>query len=213
MSFEVVIPFKPINPKTRLSSVLNRQEREEFARTMLDDVVGAIRESGAIPTILSTHPFSYPDVMVEVIASGLNDALNHYFRNRSGALLMVMSDLPLATAEALLRVINTTADVSIVPGRGGGTNILFLKDPKRFRADFYGASFLKHVQIASDFGCTLEVVDTFRLSTDIDEQEDLVEVLIHNSGKSRDLLESWGFSLITEHGRVGVKRYPHKQAL
>ncbi|MDD1672805.1 MAG: 2-phospho-L-lactate guanylyltransferase [Methanomicrobiales archaeon] len=213
MSTDAIIPFKPVNPKTRLSSVLGREEREEFARAMLEDVVEAVRGSGAIPVILSTQPFSHQGVAVEVIAAGLNDSLNQVFKKRDAPLFLVMADLCLATPEALRRVLSTTADIGIVPGRGGGTNILYLKDPRRFRADFYGASFVKHLQVASEFGATHEVVDSFRLHTDIDEVEDLVEVLIHNTGKSREFLLSRGFSLVTEHGRVSVKRYPHKQAL
>jgi 2-phospho-L-lactate guanylyltransferase len=213
MSVHAVIPFKPVNPKTRLSSLLGREEREDFARAMLTDVVGAIQNSGVVPTILSTHPFTWSDVEVQVIAAGLNDALNTYFKQHRDPLLLVMADLPLATPESLCRVMSTTSDIGIVPGRGGGTNVLFLKDPLRFRADFYGASYLKHWQIAGEFGCSIESIDSFRLHTDVDEREDLVEVLLHNSGRSREFLESRGFSLETEHGRVSVKRYPHKKAL
>jgi 2-phospho-L-lactate guanylyltransferase len=213
MSVHAVVPFKPVNPKSRLSSVLGREEREEFARVMLADVLDAIMTSGAVPTILSTHPLSWPHVQVLVTAASLNDALNAYFAEQSGPLLLVMADLPLATPEALTRVMSTPEDIGIVPGRGGGTNVLFLKDPRCFRADFYGASYLKHRQIASEFGRSVESIDSFRLHTDVDEREDLVEVLLHNTGRSREFLESRGFSLVTEHGRVSVKRYPHKQAL
>ncbi|MDD1678208.1 MAG: 2-phospho-L-lactate guanylyltransferase [Methanomicrobiales archaeon] len=213
MSVHAVIPFKPVNPKTRLSSVLGRDEREEFAWAMLADVVEAIQASGAVPTILSTHPLAWSQVEIEVVAAGLNDALNACFAHHPEPLLLVMADLPLSSPDALRRVMDTTADIGIVPGRGGGTNVLFLKDPARFRADFYGVSYLKHRQIAAEFGCTVEVIDSFRLHTDIDEREDLVEVLLHNSGKSREFLVSRGFTLVTEHGRVGVKRHPHEQAL
>jgi 2-phospho-L-lactate guanylyltransferase len=50
------------------------------------------------------------------------------------------------------------------------------------------------------------VVDSFRLHTDIDEPWDLAELLIHGAGKSRAYLESLGFILSTEKGRVGVER-------
>jgi 2-phospho-L-lactate guanylyltransferase len=213
MSVPAVVPFKPVNPKSRLSSVLNREEREEFARAMLADVLTAVVAGGATPIILSTHPFVWPHAETRVMAAGLNDALNVYFSEQVGPLLLVMADLPLATPEALRRVMSTRADIGIVPGRGGGTNALYLKDPRCFRADFYGASYLKHRQIAQEFGRSVESIDSFRLHTDVDEKEDLVEVLLHNNGRSREFLESAGFSLVTEHGRVSVKRHPHKQAL
>jgi 2-phospho-L-lactate guanylyltransferase len=50
------------------------------------------------------------------------------------------------------------------------------------------------------------VIDSFRLHTDIDEKEDLVELLIHGTGKSRAYLEQLGFVLSVEKGRVGVER-------
>ncbi len=55
-------------------------------------------------------------------------------------------------------------------------------------------------------GLSCEVIDSFRLHTDIDEKEDLVELLIHGRGKSRAYLEELGFVLTVEKGRVGVER-------
>jgi 2-phospho-L-lactate guanylyltransferase len=212
MPISAIIPFKPVNPKTRLSTILDRGEREEFARAMLEDVVAAVRGAGAEPRILSTHPPLSPlPAEVTVTPAGLNEALNECFSHAEGPLLLIMADLPLATPEAIQRMLSTLSQIALVPGRGGGTNAIFLLEPRRFRADFYGASFLKHMRIAAEFGCSVEVVDSFRLHTDIDEKEDLVEVILHGTGKSRAFLESRGFSLVTEHGRVSVKRHPHKQ--
>jgi 2-phospho-L-lactate guanylyltransferase len=117
-----------------------------------------------------------------------------------------MADLPLANADAIRRVITTKNDMAVVPGRGGGTNAIFMKEPKRFHVDYYGMSFLKHVQIAKEAGLSCEVIDSFRLHTDIDEKEDLVELLIHGTGKSRAFLEERGFYLSAEKGRVSVER-------
>ncbi|MDH7593816.1 MAG: 2-phospho-L-lactate guanylyltransferase [Methanomicrobiales archaeon] len=214
MSLCSVIPFKPVNPKTRLSSILSREERETFARCMLEDVIGAIpRESSRTVVLATDVSFSCENADVEVVEAGLNDALNQLFRRAGSEVLMVMADLPLADRESLKRLISTEADVAISPGRGGGTNALFLKDPRRFRADFYGLSFLKHLGIAAEFGCSVEVIDSFRLHTDVDEVSDLVEVLIHGRGRSRSFLEVLGFSLAPEEGRVRVKRHTHEEAL
>ena len=53
--------------------------------------------------------------------------------------------------------------------------------------DYYGASFLKHLKIAS--GLHTEVFDSFNLSTDIDEVPDLIEVLLHGKGYSQEYLK------------------------
>jgi 2-phospho-L-lactate guanylyltransferase len=51
------------------------------------------------------------------------------------------------------------------------------------------------------------VIDYFRLHTDIDEKEDLVELMIHGIGRSRTYLEGLGFGLVTDDkGRVRVER-------
>jgi len=117
-----------------------------------------------------------------------------------------MADLPLADRASIQRVTGTTSDMAMVPGRGGGTNVIFIKDTKRFHFDYYGTSFLKHMKIAQEEGLSCEVIDSFRLHTDMDEKEDLVELLIHGTGRSRAYLEGLGISLVVEKGRVGVER-------
>lgn len=215
MYFHALIPFKPVNPKTRLSCILGQEEREAFARAMLEDVIAAVQKSGCSATLLCTHPFNHENALIAVRKESLNDAINWALKQFHCPALIIMADLPLVTAGDIQRLIRTEKDMSIVPGRGGGTNIIFLKKPRCFRADYYGASFLDHMRIAEECGFSVEVIDSFRMSTDIDEKEDLVEILIHGKGrKSREYLENSGFSLaLDEKGRVGVQRDAHKETL
>jgi len=200
------IPFKPVNPKTRLSCVLSQEERESFARAMLMDVTIAVRDVNCSPVVIGTELFDSEDIQITVRDADLNQTLNSLLPDIAGELLIIMADLPLADGESLKRVLATKKDMAIVPGRGGGTNVIYLKEPKRFHFDYYGMSFLKHVKIAGDAGLSYDVVDSFRLHTDIDEKEDLVELLIHGTGRSRAYLEELGFVLSVEKGRVGVAR-------
>ncbi|RXE57389.1 2-phospho-L-lactate guanylyltransferase [Methanoculleus taiwanensis] len=213
MYFHALIPFKPVNPKTRLSCVLSQEEREAFARAMLDDVIAAVLKSGCSATLLCTSAFERGDALVAVRKEPLNEAINWALAQFHCPALIIMADLPLVRAGDIQRLVSTGKDMAIVPGRGGGTNAIFLKKPRCFRADFYGASFLDHMRIAEECGFTVDVIDSFRMSTDMDEQEDLVEILIHGKGKSREYLEGLGFSLSIEKGRVSVKRSPHEEAL
>jgi 2-phospho-L-lactate guanylyltransferase len=200
------IPYKPVNPKTRLSCVLCQEERESFARAMLEDVISAVKEVNCSPVVISTELIDSEDVQITVKDADLNQTLNSLMPEASGKILIIMADLPLADAASLKRVLATEKDMAIVPGRGGGTNVIYLKEPQRFHFDYYGTSFLKHVKIAGDAGLSSEVIDSFRIHTDIDEKEDLVELLIHGTGKSRAYLEELGFVLSVEKGRVGVER-------
>jgi 2-phospho-L-lactate guanylyltransferase len=201
-----LIPFKLVNPKTRLSCVLSQVEREAFARAMLEDVIFAIKDANCSPVIVGTELFDSEDIQITVSDADLNQTLNSLLPQANGAILIIMADLPLANADAIRRVIATKNDMAVVPGRGGGTNAIFIKEPQRFHVDYYGMSYLKHVKIAQEAGLSCEVIDSFRLHTDIDEKEDLVELMIHGTGKSRAFLEELEFYLSAEKGRVSVER-------
>jgi len=201
-----VIPFKPKNPKTRLSCVLDEQEREAFAEAMLLDVVNVVRDADCQPVILGTELFDSDLVQVTIKDAGLSEALNEYLSCAVTGVLIIMADLPLADKESVRRVIGTKMDMAIVPGRGGGTNVIYLKEPARFHVDYYDGSYLKHMKIAQECGLSCEVIDSFLLHTDIDEKEDLAELLIHGTGKSRAFLLERGFAITTDKGRVGVER-------
>jgi 2-phospho-L-lactate guanylyltransferase len=201
-----LIPYKPKNPKTRLASLLSQEEREQFAQAMLEDVKAAVKDALCSPVLVCSELFDSEDVQVMITDSDLNGALNAILPQTIGPSLIIMADLPLADAASIRRLLSTEKDLAIVPGRGGGTNAIYLKDPPKFHVDYYGASFLKHLKIAQEAGLSVEVIDSFRLHTDIDEPWDLVELLIHGTGKSRAYLGELGFALAADKGRVGVER-------
>ena len=206
MHFRTVVPFRPVNPKTRLSGVLSEEERSSFANAMLTDVITAVRACGSPVTLLSTDPYTCPQADVSVVPLGLNEALNAFLAQCDEPVLIVMSDLPLVTKETLLRVCSTSSDIAIVPGLGGGTNILFIRNPKQYHVQYYGFSFKTHCDIAAACGQTVEVIDSMRLSTDVDEPADLVELMIHGNGESKAWLDAHGFALSAESGRVKITR-------
>ncbi|HSQ94027.1 MAG TPA: 2-phospho-L-lactate guanylyltransferase [Methanoregula sp.] len=201
-----LIPYKPRNPKTRLSAILSLEEREQFAAAMLEDVKAAVKDAMCSPVLICSELFDSEDVQVTITDTDLSGSINAILPQNVGPTLIIMADLPLADTASVRRMITTQKDIAIVPGRGGGTNAIFMKEPQKFHVDYYGASFLKHMKIAADAGLSVEVIDSFRLHTDIDEPWDLVELLIHGTGKSRAYLEGLGFSLSVTGGRVGVER-------
>lgn len=201
-----LIPYKPRNPKTRLSPVMNQEEREKFAQAMLEDVLEALREVCCMPVIVGTELFDSDIVQITVADADLNATLNEILPTTSRDLLIIMADLPLANEASVSRLLKTEKDMAVVPGRGGGTNAIYLREPWKYRVNYYGASFAKHLKIAEEAGMTVEVIDSFRLHTDIDEEDDLVELMIHGRGKSRAFLEELGFSLSEESGRVRAVR-------
>ncbi|MFY9750198.1 MAG: 2-phospho-L-lactate guanylyltransferase [Methanoregula sp.] len=201
-----LIPFKPAGPKSRLSGILSPEEREAFARAMLEDVIAAAKDANCSPVIVATELYDSEDIQVTIADKDLSGALNEVLSQAVGSVLILMADLPLATGPAIQRVVTTKSNIAIVPGRGGGTNAIFVAEPAKFHVDYYGMSFSKHLRIAQEAGLSCEVIDSFLLHTDIDEEEDLVELLTHGTGKSRKYLEDLGFTLSAENGRVSVKR-------
>ncbi|MFU8867182.1 2-phospho-L-lactate guanylyltransferase [Natronococcus sp.] len=206
----VLVPFAADAPKTRLEPVLSADERAAFARAMLRDVLAAIDAAGGEPTVLSTAPLDLdPSVPAPVVVDNrpLTPAVNARLpaTREDDPVAVVMADLALATPAALERLFTAGGDVAIAPGRGAGTNALVVDHPG-FRVDYHGSSYLDHREIAGEIGADLAVVDSFRLSTDIDEPADLVEVLVHGTDRAPAALRERGFELEADGGRVGVAR-------
>ncbi|MFC4436621.1 MULTISPECIES: 2-phospho-L-lactate guanylyltransferase [Natrialbaceae] len=206
----VVVPFAADTPKTRLEPVLATEERSVFARAMLEDVLTAIEATGRETTVVSTAPLDLEDSLsatVTVDDRPLTAAVNDRLPTSRGdePVAVVMADLALTTADALERLFAAAGDVVIAPGRGGGTNALVVRHPE-FRVDYHGGSYLDHREIAAEIGADLGTIDSFRLGTDVDEPADLVEVLVHGTGRAPARLRNLGFELDTSGGRVGLAR-------
>jgi len=201
----VVVPFSADRPKSRLSPVLDPEERQTLARAMLDDVLDALGSAGHDPTVVATGPVEC-DASVEVDDRPLTDAVDDRLPDAGDEpVAVVMADLALATPEALDRLFAPDADVVFAPGRGGGTNALVVRHPD-FHVDYHGASIRDHREIAHEVGAGTATVDSFRLATDVDEPADLVEVLLHAEGRTADWLRDAGFAVTATDGRVEATR-------
>jgi 2-phospho-L-lactate guanylyltransferase len=200
----VVVPFSGTDPKTRLAPVLTADERRQFARAMLDDVLGALDAVDADPEVLSIGPLDL-DRPVIVDDRPLDPAVNDVLAGTDEPVAIVMSDLALATPAALERLFAAEGDVVLAPGRGGGTNAFVARHPD-FRVDYHDASIRDHRRIAGEVGATVAEVDSYRLGTDVDEPADLAEVLLHGEGRAADWLREAGFALATDDGRTTVER-------
>jgi 2-phospho-L-lactate guanylyltransferase len=216
----VVVPFDAAEPKTRLASVLDAPERREFAERMLADVLRAVAASsvpvdGAV--VLATAPVdldvAHATTRVDdrPLSVAVNDVLGETFDadadigTDADAVAVVMADLALATPRSIDRLCERAADVVVAPGRGVGTNALVVRTPA-FAVDFHGASYLDHRRAATDAG-TLATVDSFRLSTDVDEPADLVEAFVHGGSRTREWLEArFELAVDDDEGRVTLDR-------
>jgi len=199
-----VVPFKTKGAKKRLAPFLSPEERKEFSMAMLRDVLDSLEDTNV--RILATEEFtlSSRETIVQVSHQDLNEVLNEFIADLHEPTLIVMSDIPLMRKWHVRWLISD--GITLVPGRGGGTNAIYMHDPSTFKVDFYEVSFLKHVKIAKERGLPLKILDSFYMSTDIDKPEDLAEVLIHCPGESCKYLKSLGVRLSYGKSRIGVER-------
>ena len=196
----IIVPFRPDGAKSRLSPVLSPNERHLLALHMLKDVLSVASEAGKI-TILS-RPKADKNLIIpraEILCSGLdlNDALNeliqnHFKRGWPDNLLIIMADMPLLTIEDVQGIIKTDGDVVLSPSRGGGTNMILIRNSK-FRTCYNGSSFLKHLELAQRMGLKVGIYSTHSSMCDVDVPADIQEILLHGKGTTRTLLESFGF--------------------
>jgi 2-phospho-L-lactate guanylyltransferase len=206
---KAVIPFKKKGAKSRLGQLLSAAEREEFAMCMFKDVLRAVASSAIEEIEIIATGVEAEQLRAAARAGAvnsctltarqddreLNEVLNEVLGRERAPLLIVMADMPLVTPESINRIIAHDEEVVIVPGRKGGTNALFLRKPSAFSVSYYGMSFTEHLAIAKQRQLSHAVYDSFFISTDIDEVEDLVELLIHGSGFSTAYLHRIGIGL------------------
>ena len=215
---KAIIPFKKEGAKSRLGNFLTEREREELAIRMLKDVLGVVSGS-KIEEVEIISTCSKDEIMEELKLNtglksrlkltvredrrGLNEVLNDLITREKEPVLIIMADIPLVTPQSINEIIEHEEEVVIAPGRGGGTNALLLRKPSAFFVSYYGISCSKHIETAERRNLSYAVYDSFFISTDIDEVEDLIELLIHGKGFSRDYLRSIGVVLqVDKNSRI-----------
>ncbi|MBP2030967.1 2-phospho-L-lactate guanylyltransferase [Methanohalophilus levihalophilus] len=210
-----VIPYKKENAKSRLSNVMTKSQRETFVELMLKDVIGSLSEAGITKIdILTPHPEDVDEGLeVSIIKdeADLNEALNRYLNNQDEPVLIIMADLPLVQPKHIREIISSEEEIVIVPGKGGGTNILYIQRPDVFRVKYYNSSFENHCDIACQHELTLARYDSFMASTDIDEPHDIVELILHGEGLAKEYAET-NFGK-KRGGKGRVKAHPLQPSL
>ena len=222
---KAIIPFKKGGAKSRLEDFLSEKEREEFAVRMLKDVLIALSESKIeeaeiistcseeglreeLKSGLDSELDSKPKLKLTVREDerGLNEVLNEVIKEEKSPLLIIMADIPLATPESINEIIAHEEDVVIAPGRKGGTNALFLRRPDEFAVSYYGISCSEHIETAKRMNLSHVIHDSFFISVDIDEIDDLMELLIHGGGFSAEYLRRIGvFMRVDKNSKMRAK--------
>ncbi len=158
-----LVPVKALaEAKGRLAPWLGPIERRLLTIAMLEDVVAALQGVSGLerPAVVSPDPeiWRRADAMgCRVIeerpgAADLNRSLTRGAASLDAGdgLLVVAADLPLASAEAIGRVLDAASEapVVVVPSRdGAGTNVLAWRDAACFRPGFGPGSAARHLAL------------------------------------------------------------------
>jgi 2-phospho-L-lactate guanylyltransferase len=199
---KAVIPYKPENPKSRLSTVFSENDRKRFLELSLKNVLLTLKDAGMEQIeILSKSPL-HPDeeARIKSVFNGsgteitvltdhrdLNTAINEYLKKSERPILIVMADLALLTkndvSAMIFDPIMEREFVRIAPGKDGGTNMLYIKNPPFFEVNYYGESCRKHKEEAKRRNFACEIYDSFSAASDMDEPKDLENILTHGKGE------------------------------
>ncbi len=193
MSTWVVVLLKDFaGAKTRLAPALDAARRERLARRNAELALVA---AGAGDRVLAVAGGPEPasvaaglgaEVLVETEPAGQNAAaalgLAQATAGGATAVLLLSSDLPLVTRDAVAQMLARGAElpapaVLAAPATGrGGTNALYLKPPGACGLHFGDDSLRKFEADAAARGAVFELFESPLLALDLDEPADLALV-------------------------------------
>lgn len=186
MNINAIIPVKSLaHGKTRLAGLLDDAERTELNAALLDH---ALDLAAAFPGLCNTIVVSADSRVLEIAKSrgavalresgnGLNAALAQALtaarNNKARRVLVLPTDLPLATADDLLALAGTDHDMAIAADRRGvGTNALSVPTAEGFTFRFGDDSFKAHLEEAHITGLSAHILHRPNLGFDIDTPDD-----------------------------------------
>jgi len=189
-----LLPSKPLAiAKSRLAPHLSDTDRRALCYAMFHDVLECLCRAQNVDAVaVVTADPSFLDLAARVGAlavdegtpRGLNAAAAlgtaQCVAHGASAVLIVLSDLPLVTAEeidSLFVDLPQGTHVRLARSHEGlGTNALLRIPPSAISTRFGGRSFFDHLAAAEDAGVSHSEVDVAGLSFDIDTIDDLREL-------------------------------------
>lgn len=191
MSIWAIVPVKPFREgKSRLSTVLNQDERADLSQSFLLHTLDVLHQVKAIRRIVvisrdtqalhlaRTHgAYTVTESGAPDLNSALARATDVSVSLGAEALLIMPSDLPMVQAEDVQTLIEANTawpGVSLAPDRhGSGTNGLYLRPPKSIPYVFGADSFARHLALADEHGIPTQICRLPGFALDVDFPEDL----------------------------------------
>lgn len=180
-----LVPLRsPGRGKTRLADSLRPEHRAALAAAMFSDVIGALYEAPVDRILVAA---SGPEAVAAASALGVDAHVDPpWVTDLDGAigaaaarlgttheLLVVAADLPRLTADDVVRVLTTDAEVVVAPTRDGGTGGLLRRPSDRIPTAYGPRSATRHRELAADAGATHAACHTAGFRDDVDIDADL----------------------------------------
>lgn len=209
--------------KSRLSVMLSDTERAELLKSMLKDIITAVR-SQVMEIILVSRDEEVYSFAKELSVSFVNEKdyednhLNNALRDAIDSvklnyedvdILIIPGDIPMIKEEHIMSVKSSTSDMVISPSRGGGTNLICFNGDFDFEPLFGDMSYFRHLEEAYMKNMDVNVIESFYLSLDVNTSQDLGEIFLHGIGtNTHEYLSGLNISVNSSHGqeRLDVKR-------
>jgi 2-phospho-L-lactate guanylyltransferase len=209
--------------KSRLSNFLSDDERVELMKSMLKDIVTAIRDNVEEIILVSGDDEVYEyaqELGISFVRESehennklnraITDAVVSVKENYGNVDILVLpGDIPMIKKEHIISVKSAASDLVISPSHGGGTNLLCFNSDFDYETFFGDMSYFRHIQEAYAKDMTVNVIESFYLSIDVNTPQDLGEILLHAIGTNTyDYLTGLNITVKSKHGqeRLDVKR-------
>jgi 2-phospho-L-lactate guanylyltransferase len=196
MSVWAVVPIKALaHAKRRLTPALDAAGRQRLTRTMVRDVLEALRATrglSGIAVVTSERSLVPPGMRrIEDCGEGLNAALRRAAAlleaEGATAVLTLAADVPLTTRDEIEAVLaaGRRTPVVVVPDRQQrGTNALLLAPPTLLAPAFGEASLARHVELAEAQGIEPAILRLSGLGLDVDDVAALEDLRRATAGRS-----------------------------
>ena len=201
-----ILPIKRFeNAKTRLSSILDTDDRIRLSLLMLEDtlqILSAVHSLSQLITVSADKRVGEIAVkyganfLFEEKERGVNSAValadSYCMKKAADATMVIPHDLPLLNSTDISKACelaeNESRCIVICPSlRYDGTNML-LRKPPSIIATFYDAdSYNMHVRAAIRLGIPVKRLFSKALMHDIDTPEDVLEIIKEETVTARSL--------------------------
>lgn len=219
-----IIPVSSFDKsKTRLSPLLSQDERIRLLKVMLKDIITTIdtevdeivlvSKDDNVKTFAKEFQVNFvkeKDHDNDFLNRAISDAVEEVkvnFPDRD--ILILPSDIPLLKAEHISTLKRMDNDFIISPSKGGGTNLLCFNGETDYKTQFGPMSYFKHLDYADRLGMSINILESFYVSLDMNTPEDLGELLLHGFGTyTHEFLSSINIVVKSSHGkeRLDVQR-------